>query len=193
MESLEPESKRSWQPAVAAGVMLVATVAALRMEGRLWWCACGGLAPWIGNVQSEHCSQHLFDPYALTHVLHGVGFYGALALLLPRVTSAWKFAIVLGLEGAWEVLENSPLVIERYRRHTAALGYEGDSIGNALGDIAACMAGAWFAYRAGWKWGLAFWIGAEVLLLFWIRDNLFLNVFMLLVPAEGLKAWQGGG
>jgi hypothetical protein len=174
-------------------VILVATIVSLRLEGRRWWCACEEPRLWISDVQSAHCSQHLLDPYAFTHVLHGVGFYGALVLLLPRLDRRWTLVATLALESAWEVFENSPFIINRYRTHTAALGYEGDSIVNALGDLGACLLGAWFASRLGWKWSLALWITLEVLLVFWIRDNLFLNVFMLLVPLEGLKQWQGGG
>ena len=189
----ELAQRRAWRPCLIAGLVVVATIVALRFEGRIWWCKCGQPRVWVSDIQSEHCSQHLFDVYALTHVLHGVGFYGALALLFPRLDFHWRFVSVLALESAWEILENSPWVIDRYRTHTAALGYEGDSLVNSLGDVAACMAGAWFAKRVGWKWSIAFWIAVEVLLLFWIRDNLFLNVWMLLVPSEGLKAWQGGG
>jgi hypothetical protein len=168
------------------------TIVLLRLEDRVWWCQCRQPRFWITQVHSEHCSQHLLDPYALTHVLHGVAFCGALAWLLGRIDFRWRLLIVLALESAWEVLENSPLIIERYRTQTAALGYEGDSVVNSLGDIAACMAGAWFARRLGWKWSLALWLTLEVLLLVWIRDNLFLNIYMLLVPSEALKAWQAG-
>jgi hypothetical protein len=193
MNAFDPVSRRSFALWIAAGVVLVATVTALKLEGRIWWCACGQAFLWAGDVQSQHCSQHLLDAYAFTHVLHGVGFYAVLALLFSRQPPAWRFFTILALEAAWEILENSPIIINRYRTHTAALGYEGDSIANALGDIAACMAGAWFVRWAGWKWSLALWITLEALLVFWIRDNLFLNIFMLLIPSEGLKAWQSGG
>ncbi|OAI55647.1 hypothetical protein AYO47_02440 [Planctomyces sp. SCGC AG-212-M04] len=187
------ERPRRWPPYALAGLIVLAIIAALRFEGRIWWCKCGQLLVWVSDVHSAHCSQHLLDAYAFTHVLHGVAFYGALAWLLARVDFRWRFLIVLALESAWEILENSLFVIDRYRTHTAALGYEGDSVVNSLGDILACMAGAWFAHRLGWKWSLALWITLEVLLLFWIRDNLFLNVYMLLIPSESLKAWQAGG
>jgi hypothetical protein len=173
-------------------LLIVAAVILLRLEGRVWWCQCGEPRAWVSDVHSAHCSQHLLDPYALTHVLHGVGFYGALAWLFPRLAVRWRLVAVLAIEAAWEVLENSPIVIERYRTHTAALGYEGDSVVNAIGDIVACLAGALFAWRMGWKWSLALWIALELILFVAIRDNLFLNIFMLLVPSDGLKAWQGG-
>jgi len=187
------EQPRRWPLCVLASLIVLSTIVALRFEGRIWWCKCRQLLLWVSDVQSAHCSQHLLDAYAFTHVLHGVAFYGALAWLFSRVDFRWRFLIVLALESAWEILENSSFVIDRYRTHTAALGYEGDSVVNSLGDVLACMAGAWFARRMGWKWSLALWITLEVLLLFWIRDNLFLNIYMLLIPSEGLKAWQAGG
>jgi hypothetical protein len=189
----DPAQKHFPLHCIAAALIVIATIVSLRLEGRIWWCKCHQPRVWVSNIHSEHCSQHLFDPYALTHVLHGVGFYAALALLFPRLIPRWRFILILALESAWEILENTPLIIDRYRAHTAALGYEGDSVVNSLGDILACLAGAWFARRTGWKWALALWITLELLLLFWIRDNLFLNIYMLLIPSESLKAWQAAG
>lgn len=177
---------------VLVGVILAATVVALRLEGRRWWCACGQLFLWAGERVSSHCSQHLFDPYALTHVLHGVVLCGILALVFPRMAPRWSFLVMVFAESLWEILENSQFVIDRYRTATAALGYEGDSIANSLGDIAACSAGWWLARQLGWKWSIAFFIAVELVLLVWIRDNLVLNVVMLIWPIESLKQWQLG-
>ncbi len=172
--------------------IVAATAVVLRFNGRLWWCACGEPFPWIGDPQSSHCSQHLLDPYAFTHMLHGVGFCGILAIVLPRLSSKWSFTLTTIAECLWELLENSRFVIDRYRMETAALGYVGDSVGNSLGDIAACAAGWWLARTLGWKWSIAVWVVTEVILLFWIRDNLLLNIVMLIWPLEPLKQWQLG-
>src|SRR5438552_4243643 len=51
----------------ALGILTVVT-AVLRWEGRLWWCVCGMPSVWIGDAWGPHTSQHLFDPYSLTHV-----------------------------------------------------------------------------------------------------------------------------
>ena len=125
-------------------------------------------------------------------MLHGIGLCGILVLLFPRLSVAWNFAATLTLEALWEIVENSPFVIDRYRTGTAALGYEGDSIVNALGDSASCALGWALARRLGWRWSIAVWVAVEVILLLWIRDNLLLNVVMLLAPIEAIKQWQMG-
>ncbi len=106
--------------------------------------------------------------------------------------AGWRFVLALALETGWEVLENSPWVIERYRNATAAIGYSGDSVINALGDLTSAGVGFWIARWAGWRWTLALFVASELLLLATIRDNLTLNVLMLFVTLPGLKEWQLG-
>lgn len=177
--------------AVIAGTV-AATVAVLLWEGRRWWCACGSWALWSGDPTSSHSSQHFIDPYSLTHVLHGVLLCGILAWIWPRLRESYALCATVIAESLWEILENSPLIIDRYRNATIALGYEGDSIVNSLGDILSCSLGFVLARQIGWKWSAAFVIASELILLFWIRDNLFLNIAMLLYPIEAIKTWQGG-
>ena len=184
-----PKRRILWTTLVAGGIVAI-TIAVLRFEGRRWWCACESLALWTGDTTSAHCSQHLFDPYALTHMLHGMAFCGILALFGSRLSSSLSFSLTLALEALWEVVENSAFVIDRYRTATMALGYEGDSIANSVGDIGACAFGWWLAKRLGWRWSIAVWLAVEVILLFWIRDNLLLNVVMLVWPIDALKQWQ---
>ena len=139
----EPSSRRpsSIVLVVATAAVLVVTMLAMRFEGRRWWCACGQPDLWISETKSSHCSQHLLDAYSLTHFLHGMAFAGLLALTLPRLSRTTSGLTVLTLEAGWEALENSAFMIDRYRTGTAALGYEGDSIANSLGDIACCLLG----------------------------------------------------
>ena len=165
-------------------------VVALRLEGRVWWCECGGWNPWASDVWSRHSSQHLVDPYSFTHFLHGFVFSGFLRWLFPRMTRPWRFFGAVVLEAAWEILENSPTIIERYRTATMALDYEGDSILNSIGDVLACALGAAAAQRWGVRISLYVFVALEGLLLFWIRDNLTLNVLMLLFPIDAVKQWQ---
>lgn len=162
----------------------------IRLEGQPWWCKCGGSQLWISQAYSEHTSQHLVDPYSLSHVLHGFLFWWLLAWLVPQVSVGWRFVMALVLEMGWEILENSPWVIERYRNATAAVGYSGDTVINALGDLTSAGVGFWIARALGWRWTLALFIAVELLLLATIRDNLTLNVLMLIVPLPGLKEWQ---
>ena len=195
---LQPESCRPVGSAsrvgvvVATAAVMIAAIGVLRWEGRPWWCKCGQFFPWVTDVNSSHNSQHLFDPYSFTHVLHGVAFCGILAWILPRVPLAWRCWMTLVLEALWEMAENSNVVIQRYRTATIALGYEGDSVINSLSDIMCCGLGFVLAARLGWRASFLIFVVTETILLFWIRDNLTLNVLMLIYPSEAIKAWQSG-
>ena len=167
-------------------------VIGLRFEGRRWWCRFGGLYPWSVGIRSPHTSQHLVDPYSLTHVLHGLLFYALLRLAAGRLRWDARLVVAIALECLWEVVENSAIVIERYRRGTIALGYEGDSILNSLGDVASCGLGLLLARRLPVRWSVALFLVVEVALLVLYRDNLLLNLIMLLHPSEAIKSWQSG-
>lgn len=179
--------------AVTAIVVVVAlTAVQLRAQGRLWWCACGGWKLWSGDIWSSHNSQHLFDPYSFTHILHGVVICGVLKWFRPQWSPAWRLALAVVVECCWEILENSRFVIERYREATVSVDYFGDSVVNSLGDVLTCALGFALARRIGVWRSIAFFLLVEVILLFWIRDNLFLNVLMLIHPFDAVKAWQAG-
>ncbi len=184
-----PAGPGHW-PCLTLAVTLALTVFELRREGRLWWCACGHFYPWSGQVHGPHNSQHLLDPYSLTHVLHGVLLCGLLAWAVPRLASSWRLVLAVCLEAWWEVVENSATIIQRYRAATLHQGYEGDTVANSLGDILCCVVGFELARRVGWRASLVIFLLTELVLLVWIRDNLLLNVVMLVHPFEALKAWQ---
>ncbi len=190
--SLERGTTRAG-PWVAAAVLMLLTLAALRLEGRIWWCACRTPTLFSTDVNSSHNSQHLLDPYSFSHLLHGLIFYGCLRLLLPRAGTGWMLMIALGVEAGWEVLENSPLVVARYRTATAAKGYTGDTIVNSAGDVLSCALGFFLAARLGWRWSVALFVAVELIMLALIRDNLTLNVIMLLYPLDVIRRWQAGG
>jgi hypothetical protein len=179
-------------PGLALLAVLAGTVAQLRFQGRRWWCACGRPDLWWGDVRSAHTSQHLFDPYSFTHILHGLVFYGLLSRVAPRLSLAWRFCAAVTLAATWEVIENSDFVIHRYRTATASWGYQGDSIANSLGDILSCALGFLLARRLGLWGSLALFAVTEVALLLWIRDSLVLEVLMLLWPINAIKEWQMG-
>lgn len=174
-------------------VVLAATAYQLRSQGRLWWCSCDYLLLWSGDAWSSDNSQHLFDPYTFTHVLHGFVLCGLLALVVPRLPALWRLAIAISIEALWEVVENSEFVIRRYREETAALGYNGDTIVNSLGDVLACGLGFVLARRLGLCRTLALFVVTEVVLALWIRDNLSINVLMLIYPSDAIKDWQAAG
>jgi hypothetical protein len=180
-------------PWLAIVVVLVGAAYLLRSQGRLWWCSCGYLLLWSGDPWSSDNSQHLLDPYSFTHILHGFLFCGFLALVAPRLTELWQLWIVVSLEALWEVVENSEFVIRRYREETAALGYQGDTVVNSLSDIVLCGLGFVLAYRLGFRRTFVVFVLTEVALAIWIRDNLSLNILMLIYPIDAVREWQAAG
>ncbi|MCB0197632.1 MAG: DUF2585 family protein [Anaerolineae bacterium] len=182
-------NKKLW-PWLVMALILILTLVLLRSQGRLWICACGQIYLWVGDIWSSDNSQHLFDPYAFTHLLHGVVFFWLLAWLVPHIPLLWRLSIAVVIEAAWEVLENSAFIINRYREATASLGYEGDAIINSVGDILIMAAGFMVAYKLGFRRSLILFIVVELILVFWIRDSLLLSVLMLIYPIEAIKQWQ---
>ena len=187
----EDLKRRVW-PWLAVVAVLGAAAVLLRWQGRLWLCDCGRFRLWLGDAWGSETSQQLFDPYSFTHVLHGFALCGLLALLLPRANWRWRVALAVAAEAVWEVFENTQYVINRYRETTAALGYNGDTVVNSLGDVIACAAGVLIARKLGLLKSLIVFALTEAVLLFWIRDSLLLNILLLVYPSEKLRAWQAG-
>lgn len=183
---------KKFLPWVVLGGVLCAMAVQLRLQGRFWICACGYVLAWSGNINSADNSQHLFDPYSFTHVLHGFMFIGLVHLLWPRLAEAWKIVGVLTVEALWEVIENSAFIINRYRAATISIGYTGDTILNSFGDILACTLGALVARKLGVVKTLVLAGVIEAILLISIRDSLLLNIIMLIHPIEAIKVWQAG-
>jgi Protein of unknown function (DUF2585) len=180
-------------PWLAIIVVLVGTAYLLRSQGRLWWCSCDYLLLWSGDPWSSDNSQHLLDPYSFTHLLHGFVLYGLLALVAARLSTVWRLWLAVSIEALWEIVENSEFVIRRYREETAALGYHGDTIVNSLSDILVCALGFVLARHLGARRTVALFLVTEAALAFWIRDNLTLNVLMLIYPIDAIKEWQAAG
>ncbi len=169
---------------------LVATVFQLRQQGRVWWCECGQGNLWAGDIWSAHNSQHVFDPYSFTHILHGIILFGVLLWLFRRMAFSWRLTCAVVAEAIWEVAENAPFIIQRYREATIGLGYEGDSVINSLADILCCIAGFILAKYLSFRTVFVVFIAIELLLLITVRDNLTLNVLMLVCPIDAIKQWQ---
>lgn len=180
-------------PVLLAATMTALMTAALYTQGRIWWCKLGDYNPWTSDAWSDHTSQHFFDPYSFTHVLHGVLFFWLINLLFRKMTLGWQFFTAIAAECVWEIVENSSYIIEKYRANTASLDYFGDSILNSVGDVVACGLGFYIAAKLKFWRSLAFFFLIEFVLLLWIRDGLLINIVMLIHPIEALKKWQMGG
>lgn len=173
--------------------LLTLTAAILLAMGRVPICTCGEIKLWTSDVTSSDNSQHIADWYTPSHVIHGFLFYWFAWLIFPKMAIGWRLILSIVVEASWEILENSPMIIDRYREATIALGYIGDSVLNSLFDI------VWMIIGFALAWRLPVWLTVTIALFFeiltaaLIRDNLTLNVVMLIWPIEAIKTWQTGG
>ena len=182
---------RRSRAAAAAALLILAAAATLLAMGRPPICTCGTIALW-GTV-GPHQSQMLADWYSASHIVHGFLFYAALWLLFRRWSVELRLLVALLVESLWEVAENTPMIIDRYREATMALGYSGDSILNSLSDIAMMAVGFVLARRLPLSVSVLMVLVVEIVPLLVIRDNLTLNVWMLLAPTDFIREWQAGG
>ena len=173
--------------------VMALTAVMLFAMGREPICECGEVWLWSGDIVSSNNSQHLLDPYSFTHVEHGFGFYALLKFAAGGMPLPLRALFAIALESGWEVLENTDLVINKYREDTISLGYFGDSIVNSLSDILMNVIGFVLAARLRARTTVFVFLAIESFLLFWIRDNLILNIVMLIYPLSAIKAWQLGG
>ena len=178
---------------VLALVFVVFTAVVLLGMGRVPICKCGYVKTWQGVVNSAENSQHITDWYTFSHVIHGFGFYGLMWLIGRRWPIGLRLAAAVGIECGWEVLENSDAIINRYREATISLDYYGDSVLNSVSDVVAMVAGFFLASRLPVVATVLITLVLELFVGYMIRDNLLLNIIMLVRPIEAIKRWQSGG
>ena len=179
--------------ALLAGLSIAAATAVVLLAmGRPPICTCGDIDLWVSSTTSAKTSQMLADWYSPSHIVHGFLFYGFLWLIGRQWRFEWRLSAALLIEAAWEIVENTPLIIDRYREATVAFGYTGDSVLNSMSDIAMMTVG-FLAARKLPLWAALLLVAAlELVPLIVIRDNLTLNVWMLLAPNDSVRAWQAG-
>jgi hypothetical protein len=175
-----------------AFVLLAVAAAILLWMGRPPICECGTVKLWVGTVQGPDNSQHLADWYTPSHIIHGFLFYLLGWMFLRRNPPGDRLLAAMLIEAGWELLENSQFIIDRYRQATMALGYNGDAVINSVADIGWMMVGFAIARRVPIWVTVALAVAFELLTLLLIRDNLALNVLMLVAPVDSIRAWQGG-
>jgi hypothetical protein len=175
-------------------ILILAIVAAIELyTGRSVFGPDGKFGWWDGDVWSSENSQRVADAYTFSHIIHGMVFYAFLWLVARKLPVRYRFLIALLMEAGWELLENSPIIINRYRAVTISLGYVGDSVLNSVSDVVFAGLGFIMAWCSRVWVTILIIIIFEVGCLFWVRDNLTLNVIMLLTPSETIKDWQSEG
>ncbi|MCC7004612.1 DUF2585 family protein [Candidatus Nomurabacteria bacterium] len=175
-------------------IVVFSAVAAIELfNGRSLFGPDGKFGWWDGDVWSSENSQRVADAYSFSHIIHGILFYAFLWLVARKLPLKYRFIIALIIEAGWELLENSPLIINRYREATIALGYVGDSVLNSVSDVGMVIIGFIIARFSKIWMSILLIIILEVGCLFWVRDNLTLNVLMLVYPVESVKTWQSEG
>lgn len=181
-----------WGYAIAAAVLVAAQIAVLSLFGQPFLAASGKILPWVGNPFSPDNSQQLSDWYTFSHIIHGFIFYWLTKWCAPSLPLAARLLIAMGLEIGWEIVENTPMVIEVYRKQALAVGYAGDSILNSVLDTAMMSLGFFFAWRVKARYVAALAIAMELLVASQIRDGLVLNILGFAGAPKVIQDWQAG-
>ncbi len=187
MEFLRRDGPAPWLASAGAAVALGLTI---HLMGRDLICPCGYVRLWHGETPSAEGSQHLFDWWTFSHVIHGFLFYLLLHLVAPRWSLGWRLFAATLIEVAWEIFENTEHTIERYRTGTIAVDYNGDSVLNSIADVGVMMLGFLLASRLPVRVSVVLVVAMEAFTGFFIRDGLLRNIVTFIYPAESILDWQ---
>lgn len=190
MRNILKERLPIWTYAAAAAAIIVLAGITEYALGRKLWGVSGQPGLWSGDIWSAHNSQYAADPYTFSHITHGILLYALFRLIAGQLPRGARFVMAVAAESGWEVLENTDMVIRRYRAATISLHYYGDSIVNSMSDIMACVAGFLLAALLPTRVTVIAVVLLEITLALWIRDNLFLNILMLIHPVRTIRTWQ---
>ena len=181
---------RDTRPYLAALLLTLAMAVIIALMGRNLICDCGTIRLFVADNSSPQVSQQIADWYTPSHIIHGFLFFAVLAWLAPRLSFGWKLALSILVEAGWELVENSPWIVNRYRTETNSSDYTGDTVLNSVCDLIAMAGGFWLAARLPVWLSVAIVLGFEALTMWLIRDGLALNVLMLLWPVPAIRDWQ---
>jgi hypothetical protein len=177
--------------AIGVGIIAFQAVTVFLM-GHPIICQCGHVSLWYPGQSGPETSQQLTDWYTFTHIEHGFLFYWLLWAIAPRLPFGTRLMIAIGIEATWEIVENTPFIINRYRQSALAEGYFGDSVINSIFDSLSAILGGLLARVLPMRVSAALVIGTELFLAVMIRDNLALNIVQLVYPSEIVSRWQTG-
>jgi len=184
----------SWRTYLAATlVVIVGAALILYLKGQVPICKCGYVKLWHGEPISSENSQHISDWYSLSHMIHGFLFFAVLGWVAQRMPVGLRLTLATAVEAGWEIFENSDFIINRYREATISLDYYGDSVLNSVSDIGFMVIGFFLAWRLPVWVSVTAVIAMELAAVYAIRDNLTLNIIMLVYPLDAIKVWQTGG
>lgn len=183
---------KPWMYFIFAFLAVAISAFVLYLWGRNWICQCGYVQFWDGRLNGPEDAQHFSDWYTLSHIIHGFAFFGILWLVARRLPLQLRYFLAVIFEEAWELFENSNFMINRYRDITIANAYQGDSILNSTSDVLFMSLGFFLAWKLPLWASILIIITLELVALFFIRDNLTLNIIMLLYPIQAIKKWQMG-
>ena len=177
---------------LAAALLIAFQIGILHHAGQPWIAADGVIRLWANDPFSPHMSQELLDWYSFSHLIHGFIFFGLLKWIAPRLPLSTRLLIAMGIEIGWEIAENSPFVINAYRRQALAAGYVGDSILNSVSDTVMMSTGFLIASRLRARVVIALALAFELFTTVMIRDGLAFNILGFVAPSKAINDWQLG-